>query len=171
MASPSDTSTIQFRALRLDEVDEACALAREVFDRLIAAAQPEQGRRMFHAFAQPVAMTARHKARYATWVAAEGPQLVGVLHIHARNHLSLLFVAPEWQGRGIARRLLRQACDDGGLLAPLTVNSDPHAVSFYSRLGFAAEGLELLKNGVRHQPMRLRTLPPDWCRLGSGPHV
>lgn len=126
---------------------------------------------MFHAFAQPAALLARHKTRYATWIAAEGPRLVGVLHIHARNHLSLLFVAPEWQGRGVARRLLRRACDEGALLAPLTVNSDPHAVRFYARLGFAAEGPELLKNGVRHQPMRLATLPPDWCRQGLGPRI
>ncbi len=151
---------IQCRPLRADEVDEACALSRDVFDRLIAAEQPEEGRRLFHAFAQPAALLARHRRRYASWVAMAGPQLVGLLHIHARNHLSLLFVAPEWQRRGIARRLLRRARVEGGLVPPLTVNADPRAVPFYTGLGFTAAGPELLKNGVRHQPMRLGALPP-----------
>ena len=155
-------STVLCRPLRRDEADEACALAREVFDRLLAAEQPEEGRRMFHAFAQPAALLARHRTRYATWVAVDGPRLVGVLHVHAQNHLSLLFVVPELQGRGIARQLLRGAAGDGGLVAPLTVNADPSAVSFYAQLGFAAQGPELFKNGVRHQPMRLATLPADW---------
>lgn len=155
-------STVLCRPLRRDEADEACALARAVFDRLLAAAQPEEGRRMFHAFAQPGALLARHRTHYATWVAVDGPQIVGVLHVHARNHLSLLFVVPEFQGRGIARRLLRVAADAGGLVAPLTVNSDPSAVSFYAQLGFEAQGPELLKNGVRHQPMLLATLPTGW---------
>ncbi|MFT3828721.1 MAG: GNAT family N-acetyltransferase [Opitutaceae bacterium] len=162
MSSPSELPPVSCRPLRLDEVDEACALARDVFDRLIAAAQPEKGRRMFHAFAQPAAMLARHRTRYATWGAAAGPRLVGILHVHARNHLSLLFVAPEWQGRGIARSMLRRARADGGLGAPLTVNADPHAVSFYAHLGFVVDGPELLKNGVRHQPMRLAVVPADW---------
>lgn len=153
------------RALRLDEADEACALARNVFDRLVAPGQPEEGRRMFHAFAQPALLHARRATRYASWVAVAGPQIVGVLHIHARNHLSLLFVAPEFQRRGIARQLLRRALEDGGLVAPLTVNSDPQAVSFYARLGFAPVGPELLKNGVRHQPMKLDKLPANWPRV------
>lgn len=162
LAPVTPPAPILCRALRPDEADEACALARAVFDQQLAADQPEDGRRMFHSFARPAALLARHKTRYATWVAVEGPEIVGVLHIHACNHLSLLFVPPGRQRAGIARRLLRHACEHGGLVAPLTVNSDPGAVSFYARLGFAPEGPELLKNGVRHQPMRLATIPPGW---------
>ena len=153
---------ISIHPLRPDEADEACALARAVFERSIAPAQPEAGRQMFHRFAQPAALLRRHSTRYASWVAVAGPQVIGLLHIHACNHLSLLFVAPEFQGRGIARQLLRTAAARGGLVAPVTVNASPNAVSFYARLGFVPEGPALLKNGVPHQPMRLATPPPDW---------
>ncbi len=158
----SSPAPISIHPLRPDEADEACALARAVFERFIAPAQPEAGRVLFHRFAQPAALLRRHSTRYASWVAVAGPQVIGLLHIHACNHLSLLFVAPEFQGRGIARQLLRTAAVRGGLVAPVTVNASPNAVSFYARLGFAPEGPALLKNGVHHQPMRLATPPPDW---------
>jgi len=154
--------TIICRPLRRDEADEACTLVREVFDRFIAPDQPEEGRAMFHRFAQAAALLRRHRTRYTSWVAVDGPRLVGVLHIHARNHLSLLFVAPDCQKRGIARQLLRTAAAAGDLVPPITVNASPNAVSFYTKLGFAPEGPALLKNGVRHQPMRLVALPADW---------
>lgn len=150
---------IHCRPLRADEADEACALARAVFDLHVAPEQDEKGCRMFHRFAQPAALLRRHQTRYATWVAVEGPRVVGVLHVHARNHLSLLFTAPEYQGRGIARQLLDTAAAAGGLVAPVTVNASPNAVSFYAKVGFAPDGPELLKNGVRHQPMRLAERP------------
>lgn len=156
--------TILCRPLRRDEADEACTLARDVFDRFIAPDQPEEGRAMFHRFAQPTALLRRHRTRYTSWAAVDGPRLVGLLHIHAHNHLSLLFVASDCQGRGIARQLLRTAGTAGDLVAPITVNASPNAVSFYATLGFVPEGPELLKNGARHQPMRLAALPANWSR-------
>lgn len=157
-SAPQNSSAIHCRPLRADEADEACALARAVFDRYVAPEQDEKGCRMFHRFAQPAALLRRHQTRYATWVAVAGPRVVGVLHVHARNHISLLFTAPDHQGRGIARQLLDTAAAAGGLVAPVTVNASPNAVSFYAKVGFAPNGPELLKNGVRHQPMRM----PEW---------
>jgi GNAT superfamily N-acetyltransferase len=155
-------ASVLCRPLRRDEADEACALARDVFDRFIAPDQPKDGCAMFHRFAQPGALLRRHRTHYTSWAAVDGPRIVGLLHIHAHNHLSLLFVAPDRQGKGIARQLLRTAADAGDLVAPITVNASPNAVRFYAMLGFTPEGPELLKNGVRHQPMRLATLPSDW---------
>jgi len=155
-------SPILCRPLRPDEADEACALARAVFDSFVAPDQSARGVQMFHRFAQPAALLHRHSTRYASWVAIDGPRVIGLLHIHARNHLSLLFVATEYQGHSVARQLLRTAATAGGLIAPITVNASPNAVSFYAKLGFAPEGPALLKNGVRHQPMQLAALPADW---------
>ncbi len=109
---------------------------------------------MFHAFAQPAALLRRHRTRYVTWVAVTGPRIVGVLHVHAANHLSLLFVDPELHGRGCARTLLRAAAAAGALVPPLTVNASPGSVSFYAKLGFSATGPALFQDGVHHQPMR-----------------
>ena len=155
-------SSILCRPLRPDEADEACALTRAVFDRFIAPEQSDEGIRMFHRFAQPAALLHRHTTRYTSWVAIAGPRVIGLLHIHACNHLSLLFVDQEYQGRGCARQLLRTVAAAGGLIVPVTVNASPNAVGFYAKLGFAPVGPVVLRNGVRHQPMRLATPPADW---------
>ena len=47
--------------------------------------QPEEGRTMFHQFAQPVALLRRHRTRYTSWAAVDGPRIVGVLHYQAAN--------------------------------------------------------------------------------------
>jgi len=156
MPSPLQTPStpIVVRRLRPDEADEACALARAVFDRFIAPAQEEKGRRMFHRFAQPAELLQRHTTRYTSWVAVDGPRVVGLLHIHARNHVSMLFVAPENQGHGCAGLLLHTAASGGELVFPATVNASPNAVGFYAKVGFAPDGPMLLRNGVRFQPMR-----------------
>ena len=151
---------IQIRPLHLDEVDEACALARDVFDRFVAPGQIEKGIRMFHRFVQPAALLHRHTTRYTSWIAVDGPRVVGLLHLHACNHISLFFVAPEYQGRGYAAKLFHDVIDRRGLVLPATVNSSPNAVGFYAKLGFAPTGPEKIADGVRFQPMRLpgRTL-------------
>jgi GNAT superfamily N-acetyltransferase len=157
VTSPSvhHLSPIQFRPIRADEVDEACKLAREVFDRFIAPTQDENCRRLFHRYAQPDQLLHRHNTRYTTWVAAAGSQVIGILHIHACNHISMLYIAPELQGHRCGSELLQTASAAGALRAPITVNSSPTADRFYARLGFAPTGPERTVNGVRFQPMRL----------------
>jgi GNAT superfamily N-acetyltransferase len=77
-----------------------------------------------------------------------------MLHIHACTHISMLFVAPEHQGRGCGARLIRAATEAGALRPPLTVNASPNAVGFYTNLGFVPAGPEQASDGVRIQPMR-----------------
>ncbi len=155
MFPPSTLSSrLEFRPLRADEADEACALAREVFDRFIAPTQEARGIRMFHGFAQPGKLLPRHTTRYTSWVAAAGPELVAMLHIPACNHISMLFVAPGQQGRGCGAELVRIATQASALRPPLTVNASPNAVGFYAKLGFASTGPEQTINGVRFQSMR-----------------
>ena len=153
-ASVVPSAPIQIRPLRPDEADEACALARSVFDHCLAPIHGDQGRDLFHRFAQPAALLRRHARRYTSWVAVAGPEPVGLLHIHACNHISMLFVSPDKHGRGCGAGLIRAASEAGALRPPLTVNSSPNAVGFYAKLAFVPAGPEHAANGVRIQPMR-----------------
>jgi GNAT superfamily N-acetyltransferase len=152
------------RSLRDDEAEIGCALVRDVFERYLAAGQSPEARKLFYSFVQPAALLTRHRLNYTSWAAVSGQQLVGLLHIHARNHIALLFVSQESQRRGCARQLLRTTFQNGELRAPTTVNSGPEAVGFYSRNGFIADGPMISKYGVVHQPMRLAAIPSDMAR-------
>lgn len=99
-------------------------------------------------------------------VACVGQQIVGYAELQGpdrmlsgRDHLSLLFVAPAWQRRGVARRIVADILDRLGRLpdrpAMLTVNAAPRAVEAYRRLGFVATGPEAMRDGIRAVPMQL----------------
>lgn len=80
-----------------------------------------------------------------------GVDLVGVIALRHNHHLFHLFVAPDWQGRGLGRALW------DAIQVPsserYTVNASRNAVGFYMRLGFVATGPEQQGRGVAWTPM------------------
>jgi len=87
---------------------------------------------------------------------AEGDgKLVGMIDVRDGSHICLFFVDADSRGCGIGRELLGSAAQAGS--ATLTVNSSPWAVPVYERLGFAATGPEIERNGIRAVPMVRRT--------------
>lgn len=93
------------------------------------------------------------------WVAETGDGIAGMCALRDVTHLYHLFVASEWHGRGIGRRLWEAARDDSFVrmpsLAAFTVNASTFARPVYRRLGFRASGDAWLKNGIRSWPMSL----------------
>lgn len=90
------------------------------------------------------------------FVAMKSGLLVGVCAIKDRKHIYHLFVAPEAQGRGVARALWESARADAeldGATGSFTVNSSLYAVPVYERLGFHATDAVQERNGVRFVPM------------------
>ena len=88
--------------------------------------------------------------------AFEGDKLIGVVVVRPPSHLYHLFVASDFQKRGIGGQLFAAA--DAATIANsqsriLTVNSSLNAVPVYERLGFTVDGPVVETNGVRHQPM------------------
>ncbi|MCR4903533.1 MAG: GNAT family N-acetyltransferase [Butyrivibrio sp.] len=85
-------------------------------------------------------------------------QLIGMLTLRDRNHISLLFVDGEYHKNGVGKALLRFASmyvrDEEGL-NKLTVHSSPYAVDFYHRLGFKDIKGEIVQDGIRITPMEL----------------
>ncbi len=66
----------------------------------------------------------------------DGEKPVAFMGIQS-NRLEMLFVSPEYRGRGIGKRLLQHGMQEYGL-AELTVNEqNPLAVGFYEHMGFA----------------------------------
>jgi GNAT superfamily N-acetyltransferase len=86
----------------------------------------------------------------------QGGELVGVAGMRDHTHLYHLFVAPQAQRQGLARRLwstLLQAACLAGKGDRITVNSSPVGVPVYERLGFRVEGTEIRADGIRYTPM------------------
>lgn len=89
---------------------------------------------------------------YDVYVYEEAQQILGVVALREKSHLSLLFVAPEQQGRGIGQQLFNYIltlCESSSI----TVKSSLPSVSFYRQFGFAISGPEAIESGLAFQPM------------------
>lgn len=73
-------------------------------------------------------------------------------------HLFTLFVAEDFQGQGLGRRLwelARAECLAAGNPGAFTVNSSKYAVPVYERFGFVVAGPVQTRNGVLYVPMKM----------------
>lgn len=97
-------------------------------------------------------------ADYLNLVFEEADSVVGYVSVKRSGHLYHLFVAEEFQGKGISRLLWEQVkrqcrCNS------FTVRSSIHAIPVYSRFGFTESGPVRTREGVFFQQME--------CELGA----
>lgn len=91
------------------------------------------------------------------FLARAGDELVGIARLTPDAHVGRMAVLPAWRGRGIGsallRAVLRRARDKG--LARVSLHAQTHALSFYARFGFQAEGEVFVEAGIPHRRMTL----------------
>lgn len=82
-------------------------------------------------------------------------QAVGSARLLPDGHIGRMCVLKEWRGRGIGSALLREALAAAGEqgLARVELAAQVHALPFYERHGFTAEGGEFLDAGIPHRNM------------------
>lgn len=149
------------RKLEAADCIAASRLINVVAETYVAPDFSAQGMRHFLAYVRPSALYERLEAGALLLGTFADEQLIAVLEIRDGSHISLLFTASEWHGRGLAKKLLQKALDQitatYGMPKALTVNASPYAVPIYQKLGFAICGQEDIRNGVRFIPM-IKTL-------------
>jgi GNAT superfamily N-acetyltransferase len=143
--------------MRSGEERDVCHLIHRSFDHSVAPACTKRGQRNFKKYADPEEMTRRVLADHFVLLALADGDIVGMIEMRSHRHVSLLFVGPEFQGRGIGGELLGKAVElcrsTDPHLGGVTVNSSPNALKAYERMGFTATGREQDINGVRSIPM------------------
>lgn len=71
-----------------------------------------------------------------TWVACCADEPVGFISLLG-GFVGGIFIAPDWQGRGIGRKLIAHALDRNGELSLEVYTANTQAVRFYTLLGFS----------------------------------
>lgn len=141
--SPPSLS-FQVRAARWPE-DEAAlaAVRREVF---IA----EQG--------VPEAMEWEDRDKECQWLLAQsGDQVLGIARLTPEGCIGRMAVRQGFRGRGVGSALLRAALAEARTQGwkEARLSAQCHALPFYARHGFQAEGPEYLDAGIPHRTMTL----------------
>ncbi len=145
------------RLLRENEYEAAKALVGRVFDTYVAPEYSQQGVESFYESLRAIGtLTQQSEAPAQLFGYFMCNTLVGVIATRECEHISFLFVAPEYQRKGVARALLQFVRQDAvaAEVEYITVNAAPNAVPIYERLGFVAVGPEEERCGIRYTPMR-----------------
>jgi ribosomal protein S18 acetylase RimI-like enzyme len=90
------------------------------------------------------------------FVACDGDKVVGFVAVY-KNHISLLYIDPDYQNQGVGKRLLRLALNIIGCPAWTVVIAANHrARRFYAKAGFQENGsFDSLVSGSTCQFIRL----------------
>ena len=96
--------------------------------------------------------------QYPIFVAVYCNEIVGMLSLRCKTHISLLFVDEHYHYMGVGKKLMEYACtyiqkelDE----FKVTVHASPYAVGFYHKMGFTDMADEIEEDGVRYTPMSL----------------
>jgi ribosomal protein S18 acetylase RimI-like enzyme len=152
--------TLSYHYMSAEDISQVSELVARVFKEFVALEYSSEGVQEFHRYVQPSAYWARSQTDHFSLITVVQDKVVGVIEMRGHNHVSLLFVAPEYQRRGIAKELLRRALEicraHDPRLSELSVNSSSYAVSIYEKLGFRRAGERQVRNGIGFIPMVLK---------------
>lgn len=151
--------TIEYREIQPGEEAAAAAVVIAAFDGFIAPGLSEEGIEEFRDYAHPNSIAARRQRgpKHHQVVAVQESAVIGIGEVREWRHVSMLFVHPEQQQKGVGgalfERLLAATLEHCADTKQLTVNSSPYAVPIYERLGFDIAGPPKTISGIPHIPM------------------
>lgn len=145
------------RRAKEDEWEDAMALAWRTFKKYVAPDYSELGIKEFYDF---ISDNGIHKmfliGQYPLWVATYDDEIIGMISLRSRKHISLLFVDGKFHKKGVGRDLIYAAAEEilSNGLHEATVNASPYGVEFYRKVGFVGLGDEYVESGMRVTPMK-----------------
>jgi predicted GNAT family N-acyltransferase len=88
-------------------------------------------------------------------LAWSGERAIGTGRLLPDGHIGRMAVLGEWRGRGVGSALLTALMEVARTsgLSRVELNAQLHAMPFYERHGFRAEGEEFLDAGILHRRM------------------
>lgn len=154
--------TLTYRLMHPTDVLDVSELIARVYNELVASEHSPEGVQEFYRYIQPIEFLARQDNNHFTLISVAKNNIVGVIEIRDYNHISLLFVALDYQRREIAKQLFRKAvqiCQSNEpRLFRIRVNASLYAVPIYEKLGFRGIGEKQVINGICFVPMVLHLL-------------
>lgn len=147
----------EVRSAYRHEWDDAMALAWKTFLRFEADVYSPEGVRNFEDFITDTTLYRMFvMGTYQMFVALSEGEIIGMITLRNRTHISLLFVDERYHRRGVGRALMEYL--ENYLLTEIgasrvTVNASPYGEPFYHRLGFRDLRPREEKSGIIYTPM------------------
>jgi GNAT superfamily N-acetyltransferase len=113
-----------------------------------------EGVETFQGIASVDGFSNRMKEDNTILVYEENGKVKGVIELKEGRHVAMLFVAPDFQERGVGRALI-SAITPYTRGETITVSASLNSISAYFRYGFICAGDPDEKSGLKYQPMEL----------------
>ena len=120
----------RLRTMNENDVEAVSMLIHRTFQQFVASTYTARGKRYFLKHTSQAALLRRKRKGQLLVVAEQAKMIVGVIAVRKGNHISLLFVSPEFHGKGIGTLLYREALDRIKLAIPHHFEND---FSLYER--------------------------------------
>ena len=140
------------RALAPHDFEAASAICIAAFTRSVAPTVTAQGVATFGTIAAASSFAKRFVGDNNMFVFEDAGRVVGVIELKEGRHISMLFVDPNAQGRGVGRQLVEAALAQARADL-ITVSASLPSVPAYTRYGFALAGPVAEASGLVYQPM------------------
>lgn len=137
-----------------DEVREALALCRRVFDEFVAPDYGQEGHDTFYRVTdEENNILGWQTGEYAFYGAFFIGRLIGVAASRqSGSHIMLLFVDKAYHRQGVAAKLVMEIIRDASA-QNITVNASPYGAAAYQRMGFVRTGAAETAKGMTFIPM------------------
>lgn len=145
------------RPLKENEWEMAMQLAWDTFLIYEAPEYTREGIRNFQSFVKdPRLKEMFMNGDFQATGAFNENTIIGILGTRGQ-HISLLFVEPQYHHQGIASSLLEELFIKMKALGcmSMSVNSSPYAQPFYRKKGFKNLSSDVVKDGIRFFPMKI----------------
>lgn len=156
------------RKTQSEEVEEALALALEVFMQFEAPAYKPEGTVTFK---RDIVENKEFIQRCIRGVcpiyaAYDRGKIIGIIGMRSnKTHINLAFTKKEYHRQGVATAIFNFLKEDllkeNPSLEEITLNSSPYGLPFYLHLGFEPLSEEQETEGIRYTPMKYRIRKED----------
>jgi len=147
--------------LKIDEIDFVSNMVDNIFNEFVGKDYSVVGNNTFKDYIKRRNILNRVTDKSCQFFTVKiKNEIVGIMEIRNKDHISLLFVKKEFHGKGIGKYLfehyLNKTRRENTGIKIITVNSSIYAEKIYSKLGFIKTNEIQEKDGIKYIPMEYR---------------
>ncbi|MCP1340549.1 GNAT family N-acetyltransferase [Idiomarina sp. M1R2S28] len=142
------------RKMEEKDLEAVSAICLASFLQSVADSLSDEGVSTFSTIAASHSFGERMKGDNLMLVAESDGKTVGVIELKQGRHVAMLFVSPDYQKKGVGKKLLAAALEHARTDI-VTVSASLSSVPAYEKYGFECKGATGESEGLIYQPMEI----------------
>ena|GEM_PF-103022 len=146
---------ITFKNMQREDAENVSNIVLLAFATIESKGFNPEGRATFTNYVSPSAIASRLDLNHNVTLALVDSKIAGVIEIRGGNHISMLFISPEYTNNSIGTKLLARAVaqikkeqSKSKTVKQVTVHSADDAIAFYLKRGFRAIAARQERDGI-----------------------